>query len=567
MTDVIEVSEQGPAGPPGPFGSTNTAANFTMPPSDGVTTATVQFLTTVFFAPGMSLFIASAGYLVVAAVIDQTHATLVNNGVNSNTVPGNTIASGSSVVPGGPTLPVPILGTALVGNNSRVNELSFDWISVPSGQTVTIATLPQPAIAFHETVAMSAFIEVVNLAGTAHGRIARMIQVQNVSGVITTPNGGTSDSNITPDTANAMATSLTGVVGAIVISAATLLVQVTNPTGAQIWARCDVSVSRGLLPGTGPIPVVSSTSVASGPGAGGTNGALTGLHFTGASSVTLFGVAATFSVISDTQINFTSGPFFGVPGAGDIVVTNLNGPGSLVGGWTYTSTQLTPLTIFGASLQGWYPNSNIQHSGAAITGWNDGTSNAENLTVGSGLATGYVASSTHITPNGPAVTFNGSSDYLTKASFVWGAATNPNTFVYIICRSTATAGQYVGKAGDGIDFVISANNPVLGGPLGALTNSATVQNNLQIVWAYWDGLSVGGSNVEFVTVNNGTPATRSGTNGINCVKTATLNLGGTTQHFGGEIYEMGVVEAPTGGPTANQLSLLHSYAQITYGTP
>lgn len=92
--------------------------------------------------------------------------------------------------------------------------------------------------------------------------------------------------------------------------------------------------------GPAPPPTVLSVSPASGDVAGGTPVTITGSHFTGATSATIAGHAITgFTVVSDTQITGTTsaGVFGDVGVAKNVVVTNLVGPGTGVGLFTYTA--------------------------------------------------------------------------------------------------------------------------------------------------------------------------------------------------------------------------------------
>lgn len=66
------------------------------------------------------------------------------------------------------------------------------------------------------------------------------------------------------------------------------------------------STSPPGIAGSTAAPVVTTLTPTSGPAAGGTAVTITGSHFTGATSVTFGGKAATFHIVSDTEITTTS---------------------------------------------------------------------------------------------------------------------------------------------------------------------------------------------------------------------------------------------------------------------
>jgi hypothetical protein len=80
--------------------------------------------------------------------------------------------------------------------------------------------------------------------------------------------------------------------------------------------------------------VISGASPSTGPAAGGTVVRITGTRFAGSTGVSFGGVAAAFTVVSDGLIEAITRA--GTAGGKDIVVTNLNGNGTLAAGWTYT---------------------------------------------------------------------------------------------------------------------------------------------------------------------------------------------------------------------------------------
>jgi hypothetical protein len=470
------------------------------------------------------------------------------------------------------TAPGAVLGVAQVGTNTSVREDARDWVAIAANTTVTIYTLPAPAISLLETVSLSAYISITNQSGGHIGRFTRMIEVVNNGGTITTPNGGTSDSDITPDVGNNLDPILSGATAQIAISGSTLIVRVTAPTSQAIFARLTVSIDRGFLPGTGPTPIVTARSVSSGPGAGGTTTVLTGTGFLGVTAVTLDGAAATFDTPTiDTSLTVHSGAFFGVPGNGPIIVTNANGPGTdTTGGWTYTSTLATPSTIFGSNLKAWYRNDVIPNSGGHATGWTDQSGNGQNLTVGAGNPV-YNSSSSNITPAGPSIQFNGTTDYLTNVSFSHGASGDP-VFIWVVMRPTSTTGWVCifsalsggGLVGLTIGATTSGSPDVAGLGSGIANWGTSIQNLTRAVFGYTDGAPTAGNGFSEVAVSNGTPATNTSSTTTTLSATGTLVVAGNSVLLGGEIFEIVICNVK---PTSGQLAAIESYGQTRYGVP
>ncbi|MFE7746818.1 IPT/TIG domain-containing protein [Nocardia sp. NPDC057455] len=115
---------------------------------------------------------------------------------------------------------------------------------------------------------------------------------------------------------------------------------VTVPAGAAAGA---VSVSVTTAGGTNnglsytyvDAPTIGSPSPASGPTSGGTAVTIPGTELTTTQSVTFDGVAAPFSVISDTSLAAVTPP--GTAGAVDVVVTTSGGSVTGVGAFTYVA--------------------------------------------------------------------------------------------------------------------------------------------------------------------------------------------------------------------------------------
>ncbi|HEU5002286.1 MAG TPA: IPT/TIG domain-containing protein, partial [Actinomycetota bacterium] len=89
---------------------------------------------------------------------------------------------------------------------------------------------------------------------------------------------------------------------------------------------------KASSPSGPPVPSVSSVSPASGPAAGGTAVTITGANFTGASSVTFGGAAASFTVGTSTQITATAPAGSGTVA---VAVTTPGGTGSKAAAYAY----------------------------------------------------------------------------------------------------------------------------------------------------------------------------------------------------------------------------------------
>ncbi|HCK85078.1 MAG TPA: hypothetical protein DHW63_11355, partial [Hyphomonadaceae bacterium] len=142
-------------------------------------------------------------------------------------------------------------------------------------------------------------------------------------------------------------------------------------------------------------PSVTSASPTSGPTAGGTSITIDGANFTGATAVTIGGVAAsTFSVLSDTTLSATTPAH--APGIVDITVTTPAGSGVGSGVFTYVAPPAPTITAIDptrGSITGGTP---VTITGANFTG-------ATAVTIGGTAATAFaVVNDTTITATTPA---------------------------------------------------------------------------------------------------------------------------------------------------------------------
>jgi hypothetical protein len=152
------------------------------------------------------------------------------------------------------------------------------------------------------------------------------------------------------------------------------------------------------LPGCSTVvtaPAVSSFTPTS--GSPGTSVTVSGSGFTGTSSVTFNGTAASFTVGSDSQLTAT------VPSgatSGPIAVTNSAGTGTSAGSFTVTAVVAAP-TITSIS-----PTSGMVGTSVALTG--TGLSGVTSVTFGGGVAAAFtVVSDTHVDATVPSGARNG----------------------------------------------------------------------------------------------------------------------------------------------------------------
>ncbi len=164
-------------------------------------------------------------------------------------------------------------------------------------------------------------------------------------------------------------------------------VVVTNPDGQ----RMTFSQSYTL---TASNPTLTLLSPDSGVISGGTSVTITGTHLTGTTAVTFGGVAATsLNVVNDTTITLVT-PAHGT-GSVDIAITNPQGTGTLVNGYTYLASAPTITSIS--------PTSGFTTGGTSVTITGTDFTDATNVTFGSTEASSFnIDSSTSITAVSPA---------------------------------------------------------------------------------------------------------------------------------------------------------------------
>jgi formylglycine-generating enzyme required for sulfatase activity len=189
-------------------------------------------------------------------------------------------------------------------------------------------------------------------------------------------------------------------------------VSVSVTTGAGTGTRSD-AFTYVALP-----PTLSSVSPATGPTTGGTTITLTGTNLTGATGVTVGGVACTsVQVVSGTTVTAVTPA--GTAGAKSVAVTTPSGTASLASGFSY----VVPPTLSSVS-----PTSGPTTGGTTITLTGTNLTGATGVTVGGAPCTNVqVVNSTTVTAVTPAGTAGAKSVAVTTPS---GAATLSLAFRY-----------------------------------------------------------------------------------------------------------------------------------------
>ncbi|CAN2184691.1 Listeria/Bacterioides repeat [Candidatus Nanopelagicaceae bacterium] len=198
----------------------------------------------------------------------------------------------------------------------------------------------------------------------------------------------------------------------------------TTPVSATIGDK-DVVVTVGSSTATlvggftyRPIPTATSLSLALGSLSGGASSVLVGTGLTSTSGLTINGVTATLSTITDTSVAFTT-PASVSLGAKDVVVTTAGGTATLTGGFTYVSAPtITSLSATSGSLTGGYLDT--------ITGTN--FTGATSVKVDSVTAAFSVSSSTSIVFALPSSSTAGPKDVVVVAP--GGTVTRTGGFTY-----------------------------------------------------------------------------------------------------------------------------------------
>jgi hypothetical protein len=447
-------------------------------------------------------------------------------------------------------------------------------IPVPAGTDVTIYSLAEDDLPIDlapgDTIVIVALVLFVSQNNAWPGRFTKIMTLHNRGGVLLSPNGGTTDEDVTPATSDNINPALVGTTAALFIDGTspnqTISLTVGAHAGVDLFACAEVSFVRmGFPVPLPPPPTLTSLSVTHGPTAGGTATEATGTHLTGAFAASLNGAPTATPVgVDDDHVDLTSGP--GTAGTGDAVISTPGGDATLPAAWTY-ETPTTPLSIFAANLTGWGPNSQIQHAGPTVTGWNNLGTGGNLALAGGGAAPAYVASSTNITPNGPSSLHAGTSQYFLDNAFAQGPATDTPIFMWVVCRVTDVAGWLaffetlvgLSEVGTG-DASMALTTP--GGPVDAGEN---IVNELCLVMGYSDGFA-GAGNTGWVAVNGHARVSRTGVGSTTLTSPGRFVVAGDLVLPTGEFFEWGAANVQ---PTLLQQADLLTYVETAYngGSP
>lgn len=321
---------------------------------------------------GLFTYIAPPGAPVVAAINPTSGPTAGGTAV---TITGANFTDASAVTIGGVAAAFTVVNDTTITATTAVHAAGVADVAVttPNGTGVgaglfTYIAPPAPTVTAVDPA-----------SGPAAGGTAVTITGANFTGATAVTIGGVAASAfaVVNDTTIA-ATTPAHAAGAADVA-------VTTPNGTGIGA--------GLFTYLAPpaAPTVGAISPTSGPVGGGTDVIITGTNFTGATVVTIGGIAATtFTVANDTTINATTPAH--TAGAVDVAVTTPNGTGTGAGLFTYIAPPVAP-TI--ASVN---PGSGSTGGGTVITIVGTGFAGATAVTVGGVNALGFtVASDTTMT--------------------------------------------------------------------------------------------------------------------------------------------------------------------------
>lgn len=385
--------------------------------------------------------------------------------------PNVTAISPSSGPTSGGT-PVTITGTAFIGATSVTIGGVAAPFTVVNASTINATTGPRSAGAVD--------VAVTTPGGTGTG-VGLFTYVAPPTVTAISPNSGSTaggtDVTITgADFTGATAVTIGGVAAPFTVVNATTITATTGAHGAGV---VDVAVTTLGGAGTGSglftyvappgAPNVASISPSDGPIAGGTAVTITGTNFTGATAVSIGGIAAaSFTVVNDTSISATTPAH--AAGAVDVVVTTPGGVGTGVGLFTYIAPPPVP-TVTSIS-----PISGATAGGTAVTITGTNFTGATAVVIGAVPVTSFtVVDATTITANtGPRAAGLVGVGVTTPG----GTGILPNSFTYV-APPTVTAIDPVGGTIEGGTVVTITGTNFTGATavtIGGLTASFTVSD-------------------------------------------------------------------------------------------
>ena len=317
-----------------------------------------------------------------------------------------------------------IVGTGFVtGATVVLIDSVFECTSVNVlGPTLLQATTPSGTAGSKTVQVRTAGGTVTALSTFSYMAMPTITSVQPNFGVLA---GGTpitiTGTNLTGATVTIGGASATGVT-----SSATSISAIT-PSGAEgkttvvvTTAGGDVSQVNGFEYTNVLIPTLSSVFPLLGPVAGGTEITITGTNLTGASSVTVGGVAATSVDVNGAGTSITAITSGGSVGLKDVVVTTPVRTATLPNSYTYVGEPTIDIVS---------PSTGLPEGGTAITITGTNLTGASSVTVGGVTATSVaVVSATSVTAVTGAATAGVKNVVVTTPG---GSATKVGAFTYV----------------------------------------------------------------------------------------------------------------------------------------
>ena len=256
-------------------------------------------------------------------------------------------------------------------------------------------------------VPVPTFDSITPAFGSTYGGTVVIIAGTNFNGATAVTIGGTAATSYTVDSP--------------------LQITATTPAHAAGIVNVAITTAGGTATGTGeytyvvPVPTFTNIAAASGPIAGGTSVLITGTGFTGATSVTFGGTAATsFTVNGPTQITATTPAH--AAGTVDLVITTPGGAATAIDAYTYVAPVPTFTSIA--------PASGVVPGGTSVIITGTGFTGATAVTFGGTAATSFTVNSpVKITATTPAHAAGVVNVVITTAG---GTATGTGAYTYVV---------------------------------------------------------------------------------------------------------------------------------------
>jgi uncharacterized protein YhjY with autotransporter beta-barrel domain len=352
---------------------------------------------------------------------------------------------------GGPTAggtSVTITGTDFLGATAvTIGGAAATGVTVLNPTTIT-ATTPAGAVGARDVV-----VTTPGGSGTGAG-LFTYLAAPTVTGISPTGGptaGGTTVTITGTNFIGATAVTIGGAAasGVSVVDATTI----TAITPAGTAGARDVIVTTPGGSGTGvglytyiAAPTVTAISPTSGPTAGGTSVTITGTNFTGATSVTIGGAAASgITVVNPTTITAVTPA--GTAGARDVIVTTPGGSGTGSGLYTYVAAP----TVTGVS-----PGYGSTAGGTSVTITGTSFTGATAVTIGGAAASGVtVVNPTTITAITPAGTAGARDVIVTTPG---GSGTGSGLYTYIAAPTVTAISPTSGPTAGGTSVTITGTS-------------------------------------------------------------------------------------------------------------